>query len=214
MATHSSINAWRIPWTQEPGRLSPWGHRGRHDLETNNNKYQRLMNFLSQMKIIKKKQFVKRIKTREFLLALGRRLQDLCFWFFLTLSPMTAALEAAQGSLTLWPMTKKKSSATPTEHCCCSVATSCLTLCDPMDCSTPRQASLSYLPEFAQTHVHRVSEAIQSSHPLSPTSPPAFSFSQHQDLFQWVSSSHQVVKVLDLQLQHQSIQWIFGVDFL
>ena len=107
MATHSSINAWRIPWTQEPGRLSPWGHRGRHDLATNNNKYQRLMNFLSQMKIIKKKQFVKRIKTREFLLALGRRLQDLCFWFFLTLSPMTAALEAAQGSLTLWPMTKK-----------------------------------------------------------------------------------------------------------
>ena len=106
MATHSSINAWRIPWTQEPGRLSPWGHRGRHDLATNNNKYQRLMNFLSQMKIIKKKQFVKRIKTREFLLALGRRLQDLCFWFFLALSPTTAALEAAQGSLTLWPMTK------------------------------------------------------------------------------------------------------------
>ena len=171
------------------------------------------MNFLSQIKIIKKKQFVKRIKTREFWLALGRRFQDLCFWFFFSLSPMTAALEAAQEVPNSMTNDKETPSANPIEYCCL-VAKLCLTLYDPMDCSTPRQASLSYLPEFVQTHVHWVSEGIQSSHPLSPTSPPAFSFSQHQDLFQWVSSSHQVVKVLDLQLQHQSFQWIFRVDFL
>ena len=64
----------------------------------------------------------------------------------------------------------------------------------------------SYLPEFAQTHVHRVRDAIQPSHPLSTPSPPAFNLSQHQGLFQGVSSSHHVVKVLELQLQHQSFQ--------
>ena len=66
--------------------------------------------------------------------------------------------------------------------CCCSVAQSCLTLCDPMDCSMPGFPVLHYLPEFAQTHVHLVSDAIQSSHRLS--SPSAFSLSQHQGLFQ------------------------------
>ena len=70
------------------------------------------------------------------------------------------------------------------------------------------------LPEFTQTHVHRVSDAIQPSHPLSSPSPPAFNLSQHQGLFQWVSSSHQVAKVLEFQLQHQSFQWIFRTDFL
>ena len=70
------------------------------------------------------------------------------------------------------------------------------------------------LPEFAQTHVHQVSDASQPSHPLSCPSPPAFNLSQHQGLFQWVSSSHHVAKVLELQLQHQSLQWIFMVDFL
>ena len=69
-------------------------------------------------------------------------------------------------------------------------------------------------PEFAQTHVHWVSDAIQPSYPLSPTSPPAFNLSQHQGLFQWVSSSHQVAKGLEFQLQHQSYQCIFRTDFL
>ena len=110
------------------------------------------MNFLSQIKIIKKKQFVKRIKTREFWLALGRRFQDLCFWFF-SLSPMTAALEAAQEVPNSMTNDKETPSANPIEYCCL-VAKLCLTLYDPMDCSTPRQASLSYLPEFVQTHVH------------------------------------------------------------
>ena len=96
--------------------------------------------------------------------------------------------------------------------CCCSVIKWCLTLCDPMDCSMPDFAVLHYLLEFAQIHVHWVCDAIQSSHPLSSPSPPAFNLSQHQGLLQWVSSSHQVAKVLELQ--HQSFQWIFRIDFL
>ena len=69
-------------------------------------------------------------------------------------------------------------------------------------------------PGATQTHVHRVGDAIQSSHPLSSPSTPAFNLSQHQGLFQWVSSLHQVAKVLEFQLQHQSFQWIFRTDFL
>ena len=69
-------------------------------------------------------------------------------------------------------------------------------------------------PELAQTHVHWVSGAIQPSHPLSPSSPFCFSLSQHQGVFQWVGSSHQVAQVLELQLHNQFFQWIFRVDFL
>ena len=99
---------------------------------------------------------------------------------------------------------------------CCfsSVAQSCLTLCDPMNRSTPGLPVHKKLPELAQTHVHQVGDAIQPSHPLLTPSPPDFSLSQHQGLFQWVSSSHQVAKVLEVQLQHQSFQWIFRTDFL
>ena len=83
-----------------------------------------------------------------------------------------------------------------------------------MDCSTPGLPVHHQLPEFTQTHVHWVGDAIQPSHPLSPPSPPAFNLSQHQGLFKWVSSSHQVARVLEFQLQHQSFQWIFRTDFL
>ena len=144
-ATHCSILAWRIPWTEEPGRLKSMGSQ-----------------------------------------RIGHNWSDL-------------------------------------EHCyCCSVTTillllllftqSCPTLCNPMDCSTPVFAVLHHLPELAQTHVHWVNDAIQLSHPLSSHSPPAFNLSQHQSLFQWVASSNQVAKVLELQLQ--SFQWIFKLDFL
>ena len=88
------------------------------------------------------------------------------------------------------------------------------TLCDPMDCSTPGFPVHHQLPELAQTHVHQVGDAIQPSYPLSSPSPPAFNLSQHQGLFQWLSSSRQVAKVLEFQLQHQSFQWIFRTDFL
>ena len=99
-------------------------------------------------------------------------------------------------------------------YCYYSVTQLCLTLCDPMNCSTPGFPALHYLPEFAQTHVRWVNDVIQSFHPLLLPSPPAFSFAQHQGLFQWVCSSHQVANVLEVQLQHQSFQWIFRVDFL
>ena len=87
-----------------------------------------------------------------------------------------------------------------------SVAHSCPNLCDPMDCSMPGFPVHHQLPELAQTHVHRVGDAIQPSHPLSSPSPSAFNLSQHQGLFQRVGSLYRVVKVLEFQLQHQSFQ--------
>ena len=95
-----------------------------------------------------------------------------------------------------------------------SVAQSCPTLCDPMNHSTPGLPIHHQLSELTQTHVHRVSDAIQPSHPLSSPSPPALNLSQQQGLFQWVSSSHQVAKVLEFQLQHQSFWWTPRTDLL
>ena len=82
--------------------------------------------------------------------------------------------------------------------------------------ATPQTAARQayQLPELTQTHAHRVSDAIQPSHLLSSLSPPTFNLSQHQGLFQWVSSSHQVAEILEFQLQNQSFQWIFRTDFL
>ena len=88
-----------------------------------------------------------------------------------------------------------------------SVAQSCPTLFDPMNHSTPGLPVHHQLPEFTQTHVHWVGDAIQPSRHLLPPSPPALNLSQHQGLFKWVSSSHQVAKVLEFQLQHESFQW-------
>ena len=88
-----------------------------------------------------------------------------------------------------------------------SVAQSCPNLCDPMNRSTPGLPVHHQLPEFTQTQVYRVGDAIQPSHPLSSPSPPAPNPSQHQGLFQWVNSSHQVAQVLEFQLQYQSFQW-------
>ena len=82
-----------------------------------------------------------------------------------------------------------------------------------MDCSTPGFCVHHQIPELAQTHVHWIGDAIKPSHPLSSPSPPAFSFSQHHGLFQWVGSSHQVAKVLEFQLQYQSFQRIFRTYF-
>ena len=100
---------------------------------------------------------------------------------------------------------------------CCSDSKLCLTLCNPVSCIMPGFSVLHYLPEFAQMNVHWVSDAIQ---PLNPLFPPSFALnlSQHQCHFQWVSSSHQVTKVLELQLQHQSFQWTselisFSIDW-
>ena len=95
-----------------------------------------------------------------------------------------------------------------------SVAQSCPTLCNPMDCNMPGLPVDHQLLEFTQSHLHWVRDPIQPSCRLSSLSPPAFNHSQHQNLLQWVSSSHQMAKVLEFQLQHQSFQWIFRTDFL
>ena len=86
-----------------------------------------------------------------------------------------------------------------------SVTQSCPNICNPMDCSMPGLLVHHQLLESTQTHVHWVGDAIQLSHPL----PPALNLSQYQDLFKWVSFSHEVASVLEFQLQHQSFQWIF-----
>ena len=87
------------------------------------------------------------------------------------------------------------------------------TLCDPLNRNTPSLPVHHQLLEFTQTHVHQVGDAIQPSHPLSTPSP-ASNPSQHQGLFQWVNSSHEVAQVLEFQLQHQSFQWTPRTDLL
>ena len=95
----------------------------------------------------------------------------------------------------------------------CSVVSNSLRPAE-LDCSPPGLPIYHQLLELPQTHVHRVSDAIQPSHPLSSPSSPALNLSQHQGLSPGVSSSHQVAKGLELQLQHQSFQWIFRIDLL
>ena len=93
-------------------------------------------------------------------------------------------------------------------------SSSCFWLCNPIDWSRPGFPVLHNLPEFAQIYVHWFGDAIQPSHPLSSPSPLALNLSQHQGLFQGVGCSHWVAKVLELQLQHQSFEWVLRVDFL
>ena len=95
-----------------------------------------------------------------------------------------------------------------------SVAQSCPTLYNPMDCNMPGFPDQHQLLELAQTHVHRVSDAIQPSQPLLSPSPSASHLFQNQGLHQWVSSLHQLAKVLGFHLQHQSFQWLFRIDSL
>ena len=95
-----------------------------------------------------------------------------------------------------------------------SIPQLCLILCDTMDGSLPVLPVHHQLLELTQKHVHQVGDVIQPSYPLSSPSSPTFNLSQHQGLFQWVSSLHQAAKVLEFQLQHQSFQWTFRTDFL
>ena len=95
-----------------------------------------------------------------------------------------------------------------------SVTQPCLTLCNPMNCIMPGIPVHHQFPEFTQTHAYRVGDAIWPSHPLSSPSPPAPNPSQHQGLFKWFNSSHEVAKVLEIQLQHQSFLWTARTDLL
>ena len=105
----------------------------------------------------------------------------------------------APSPITSWKI-DGKTMETMTDFQFSSVTQSCLTLCGPMNCSTPGLPVHHQLPEFTQTHIHRVGDAIQPSHPLSSPSPPAPNPSQHQSLFQWVNSSDEVAKILEIQL--------------
>ena len=99
-----------------------------------------------------------------------------------------------------------------TLDCCrCSVAQLCPTLWDPMDCSMLGLPGPQHCLKFAQVHVNCIGDAIQPSHPLTPSSS-ALNLSQNQGLFQWVSCLHQMTKILKLQLQHQCFQWVIRVD--
>ena len=95
-----------------------------------------------------------------------------------------------------------------------SMAQSCPTLCDPMNCSRPGLPVRHQLPEFIYTHIHQVGDAVQPSHPLLSPSPSAPNPFQRQGLFKWVNTSHEVAKVLEFQLQHQSFQWTPRTDLL
>ena len=128
------------------------------------------------------------------------------------------ALREAQESIICWVIGLQRWK----KHCLCSWGGICLVvqllspvwfLCNPMDCTMPGSSVLQYLLESAQTHVHWISDAIQPSHPLSSPSP-ALNLSQNQDLFKWISSLHQVAKILEFQLQHQSFQWTPRTDIL
>jgi len=127
------------------------------------------------------------------------------------IEPLSAALQA--DSLPTKP-SGKSSAALSTVQFSSVQSLSHVRLCDPMNRRTPGLPVHHQLPEFTQTHVHWVGDAIQPSHPLSSPSPPAFNLSQHQGLFKWVSSSHQVAKVLEFQLQHQSFLWTPRTDLL
>ena len=206
MATHSNILAWRIPWTEEPGGLQSTGsQRVGHNWAINTHTHRNTKDFWvfilypanlqnSLMSSSSSEDFWNLL---DFLCRVPCHLQSDCF----TCSSPISIL------LYIFLL-----------HCCgfcyCLVIQLCLTLCDSLDCSMPGFPVHHQLRELAQTHVHRFSDAIQTSHPLSSPSPPAFNLSQCQGLFQWVSSSHQVVKVLEFQLQHQSFQWLFWTDFL
>ena len=136
-------------------------------------------------------------------------LQHMLLWFILQCSSPQVVVSLLMLSL-LWVQRVDIMGTTVQFR---SVAQLCLTLCNPMDCSTPGLPVHHQLTESTQTHVHWVGDAIQPSHPLSSPSPPAFNRSQQQGLFTWVSSSHQAAKVLEFQLQCQSFQWILRTDF-
>ena len=117
-------------------------------------------------------------------------------WEHFTVLSFYFALDSLKLVITVWLC-----------YCYCWAAELCPTLCDPMNWSMPGFPVLHHLLKFVKTHVHCVDDALQphpQSHPLLSPSPPDFNLSQHQGLFQWVSFSHQMAKVLELQLQHQS----------
>ena len=180
MATHSSTLAWKILWMEEPGRLPSMGS-----------------------------QIVRCNWATSLYILMGRK------WYFITVLISFLKWLVMSTSfcviVVLCNIFSRKTFINIFTHSvsrlfCCfcipfsSVTQSCPTLCDSMNHSMPGLPVHHQLPEFIQTHVHRVSDAIQPSHPLSSPSPPALNPSQNQSLFQWVNSSQEVAKVLEFQL--------------
>ena len=199
MATHSSVLAWRIPGTGEPGGLPSLGlHRVGHDWSDLAAAVAAAVRFQSLgfnhygiflLHHWKTGNVWKQHKESE---RTGFR-SPLCH----LLAP---SQKSCSSSLNLSSSSVKHHNSLMLSDQIRSVAQLCPTLCDPMNRSTPGLPVHHQLPEFTQTHVHWVSEAIQPSHPLLSPSPLAPSPSQHQSLFQWVNSSHEVAKVLEFQL--------------
>ena len=189
MATHSSILAWKTSWTEEPdGLQSMRFHRVWHNWATDTHTHTHHFSHQISLTAGKKKKKNPHIFLKETPLNSSKGKPRITAK--LTISFLTSSFRFS------------------------SVAQLCPTLCDPMNHSMPGLPVHHQLPEFTQTHVHWVSDAIQPSHPLSSPSPPTFKLSQHQGLFKWVSSSHQVTKGLEFQLQHQSFQWTPRTDLL
>ena len=134
-------------------------------------------------------------------------------WYFRELACSTNFPEA-NSFWRFWAFSVRSARSTLPSVQFSSVAQSCPALRDPMNRSTPGLPVHHQFLESTQTHVHWIDDAIQPSHPLLSPSPPVRNISQHQGLFQWVSSSHQVAKVLEFQLQHQSFQWTPRTDLL
>ena len=184
MAPHSSILAWKIPWAEEPGGLQSMG-----SLRVGHD-------FGFSLSCIGEGN--------------GNPLQDSCLENPRDGGAWWAAVYGVAQSRTWLKWLRSSSSSSSVQS-----------LSHVRLFVTPwiaaHQASLSITKsqvEFTKTHVHRVGDAIPPSHPLSSPSFPAFNLSQHQGLFQWVSSLHQVAKVLEFQFQHPFFQWIFRIDFL
>ena len=137
-----------------------------------------------------------------------------CTQYVSKFGKLSSGHRSGKGQLPFQSQRKAKPKNIQTTAQFSSVTHSCPTLWDPKACSMPGFLIHHQLLKPAHTHVHRISDAIQPSHPLSSSSLPAFNLSHHQGFLQWVSSSHQVTKVLEFQLQHQSFQWIFRTDFL
>ena len=194
MEIHSRILAWRIPWTEEPGGLQLYHKYNIYDNASWKKTFSSLLLWFCISQILN---FLHWLHQDTNAGALVSKLTSALLNFLwvprhthlLSLSTFVVVLVAS------------------------SVVHSCPTLCGPMDCSTAGLPVHRQLPELTQTHVHWVGDAIQPSHPLPSPSPPVFNHSQHQGLFRWFSSPHQVAKVLEFQLQHQSFQWILRTDF-
>ena len=204
MATHSSILAWEISQSEEPGRLQYMGSQKflviKHNLVTKQqhndaicwNKH--LMNeppWILQYPADLSQLILNRTKKNCYISTVFVLFVFQFIWIYHNLFIHSVS----NGYFS-------------------SAAQSCLILCDRMKYSTPGFPVHHQLLKLAQTHVHQIGDAVQPSHPLSSPSPPVVNLSQHQGIFQWVSSSHQVTKVSELQLRHQSFWWISRTDLL